>query len=47
MANHANPIAIVVPCHRVIHSDGSLGGYAGGIAIKKALLEAEQRNCKN
>lgn len=47
MANHANPIAIVVPCHRVIHSDGSLGGYAGGIAIKKALLEIEQRNCKN
>ena len=38
MANNKNPIAIAVPCHRVIGSDGSLTGYASGINIKKALL---------
>lgn len=37
----ANPIAIVVPCHRVIGKDGSLTGYAGGLARKKALLAHE------
>ncbi|WP_419241488.1 methylated-DNA--[protein]-cysteine S-methyltransferase [Cardinium endosymbiont of Nabis limbatus] len=36
-----NPLSIVLPCHRVIRSDGSLGGYAGGIAIKKELLRLE------
>jgi methylated-DNA-[protein]-cysteine S-methyltransferase len=36
-----NPIAIIIPCHRVIGSNGSLTGYAGGIAIKKTLLEFE------
>ena len=36
-----NPIAIIVPCHRVIGSDGSLTGYAGGIERKKKLLELE------
>jgi O-6-methylguanine DNA methyltransferase len=41
MANHHNPIPIVVPCHRVIRTDGSLGGYGCGIEIKKALLELE------
>lgn len=41
MANHHNPIPIVVPCHRVIRADGSLGGYGSGIGIKKALLELE------
>jgi methylated-DNA-[protein]-cysteine S-methyltransferase len=40
-ANGRNPIPIVVPCHRVIGSDGSLTGFAGGIAIKRALLELE------
>jgi len=40
-ANHANPIAIVVPCHRVIAADGSLGGYGGGLHRKKFLLELE------
>lgn len=37
----ANPIAIVIPCHRVLGSDGSLTGYAGGLHYKKALLELE------
>lgn len=41
MANHDNPIAIVVPCHRVVASDGTLGGYGGGLEIKRALLELE------
>ena len=41
MANHHNPIPIVVPCHRVIRADGSLGGYGSGIEVKKALLELE------
>jgi methylated-DNA-[protein]-cysteine S-methyltransferase len=40
-ANGRNPISILVPCHRVIGTDGSLTGYAGGVAIKQALLEHE------
>lgn len=40
-ANAQNPIPIVIPCHRVIGSDGRLTGYAGGLAIKRALLELE------
>jgi methylated-DNA-[protein]-cysteine S-methyltransferase len=40
-ANARNPIAILVPCHRVIGADGSLTGYAGGLARKRALLELE------
>ena len=36
-----NPISIIVPCHRVVGSDGSLTGYAGGLHIKRALLELE------
>ena len=40
-ANARNPLAIVVPCHRVIGSDGTLTGYAGGLARKKALLALE------
>ena len=40
-ANGRNPVAIVIPCHRVIGSDGSLTGYAGGIAIKRLLLQHE------
>jgi O-6-methylguanine DNA methyltransferase len=41
MANNRNPIAIVIPCHRVIASDGSLCGYGGGLEIKRRLLELE------
>lgn len=40
-ANATNPIALVVPCHRVIGSDGTLTGYAGGLPIKQRLLEHE------
>ena len=40
-ANHSNPIAIVVPCHRVLQADGSLGGYGGGLDKKRALLRLE------
>ena len=40
-ANGKNPISIIIPCHRVIGSDGSLTGYGGGLDIKKALLELE------
>lgn len=42
-ANGKNPISIVAPCHRVIGSDGSLTGFAGGLEGKKFLLELEQR----
>ena len=41
MANNRNPIAIVVPCHRVIASNGTLCGYGGGLEIKRKLLELE------
>ncbi len=41
-ANGKNPLSLLIPCHRVVASDGSLGGYTGGIAIKKALLELER-----
>jgi len=41
-ANGRNPIAVVVPCHRVVGSDGSLTGYAGGLARKKFLLDLER-----
>ncbi len=44
MANNKNPIAIVVPCHRVIGANGSLVGYAGGLLMKTALLELEKKN---
>jgi O-6-methylguanine DNA methyltransferase len=40
-ANHRNPIPIVVPCHRVLAFDGTLGGYGGGLAMKKSLLALE------
>ena len=43
MANHKNPISIVVPCHRVIGANQKLVGYGGGLDKKKALLELESR----
>lgn len=42
-ANGANQLSIIIPCHRIIASDGTLGGYGGGLAIKKWLLEHEKR----
>lgn len=42
-ANGKNPMWIVVPCHRVVGSNGTLTGYAGGIEMKRRLLELEQR----
>ena len=41
MANNRNPIAIVVPCHRVIASDGTMCGYGGGLDVKRKLLQLE------
>lgn len=41
-ANSSNPLPILIPCHRVIAADGSLGGYSGGPEVKKALLAVEQ-----
>ena len=40
-ANHRNPIAIIVPCHRVVGADGTLTGYGGGLEIKQKLLRLE------
>ena len=42
-ANGANPIAVIIPCHRVIAADGTLGGYSGGLDKKRFLLAHEQR----
>ena len=41
MSNNRNPVAIIVPCHRVIASDGTLCGYGGGLDLKRKLLELE------
>ena len=41
-ANGANRVLIVIPCHRVVNADGSLGGFAGGVDRKRALLELER-----
>jgi methylated-DNA-[protein]-cysteine S-methyltransferase len=46
LANGSNPVGIVVPCHRVIGSDGSLTGYGGGIERKRWLLEHESNRAK-
>ena len=43
-ANGANSIAIIIPCHRIIGSDGELVGYGGGLPVKKRLLKLEQNN---
>lgn len=42
----ANPVCIIIPCHRVIRSDGALGGYAYGLEMKKFLLNLENKNNK-
>ena len=42
MANHCNPLPLFIPCHRVIGAGGKLTGYAGGLALKRFLLELEQ-----
>tara|TARA_B100001105_G_scaffold53595_1_gene40656 strand:+ start:2159 stop:2644 length:486 start_codon:yes stop_codon:yes gene_type:complete len=44
-ANGRNPLPIVIPCHRVIGSDGSLTGFGGGIEAKRYLLDLEQQHC--
>ena len=41
-ANHRNPIPIFIPCHRVVGADGTLTGYAGGLELKRSLLELER-----
>jgi methylated-DNA-[protein]-cysteine S-methyltransferase len=43
-ANARNPIPIVIPCHRVVGSNGTLTGFGGGIEVKQALLDLEQRH---
>lgn len=43
-ANGANAIGVIVPCHRIIGSDGQLVGYGGGLSVKKLLLNLEQEN---
>ncbi|GAA7910633.1 hypothetical protein JP0496_08710 [Helicobacter pylori] len=42
-ANYNNPISLIVPCHRVVRKNGALGGYNGGIEVKKWLLEFESK----
>ncbi len=46
-ANGRNPVAIVLPCHRIVGADGSLTGFGGGIAVKKWLLDHEQSTLRN
>jgi methylated-DNA-[protein]-cysteine S-methyltransferase len=45
-ANAHNPIAVIVPCHRVIGSSGQLTGYGGGLEAKRHLLDLEARGCR-
>ena len=44
-ANGANPLPIIIPCHRVIGSNGTLTGFGGGLKSKRFLLELESKNC--
>ena len=46
LANGSNPIPIIIPCHRVIGSDGKLTGYGGGLPIKEKLLALEKRQLR-
>ncbi len=43
-ANGANAIGLIIPCHRIIESNGGLGGYGGGLPVKKRLLKIESEN---
>ncbi len=45
LANGANPLPVIIPCHRVIGADGSLTGFGGGLPIKHALLRLEEAAC--
>ena len=45
-ANGSNPVSIIAPCHRVIESNGGLGGYGHGLKVKKRLLEFEKSNAR-
>ena len=45
-SNHHNPLMVIIPCHRVVASNGELGGYAGGTARKAWLLEKEKGHNK-
>lgn len=44
LANNRNPLAIIIPCHRVIGTDGTLVGYGGGLKVKRFLLDLEKRH---
>ena len=46
-AMHRNPYAPKIPCHRVVRSDGTLGGYAGGVKVKEAMLKREGLPIRN
>ena len=46
LANGSNPIPIIIPCHRVIGSNGKLTGYGGGLPIKEKLLALEKRQLR-
>ena len=43
-ANNSNPISIIIPCHRVVGSNGNLSGYGGGIDKKKFLIDLEEQH---
>ena len=46
-ANGANPLYLVIPCHRVIAADGTLGGWGGGLENKRLLIDLEARVCQS
>lgn len=46
-ANGKNPLPLIIPCHRVIQGNGSLGGYTGGLHIKRFLLDHENKNWRS
>jgi methylated-DNA-[protein]-cysteine S-methyltransferase len=46
-ANHRNPIAVIIPCHRVIGADGTMTGYGGGLPRKRLLLDLETRTASS